>query len=308
MMMETREPAMGSAGAGCEEFDHEGEDFLALIAVEAEGELGGEEAVVDAHVVAAAVDACGEVAAALGEFGEGAGEGDGGLACGGVDGCVEEFEDWRCEDVHAEEAEVVAETEAWDIEFLFCLSGRGFFEDAADFVEAGAVLDAGAADGAVVGEFTFVGFLDCGDGAGFAAGDIDELASAADGGAADVEVVADHEEEWFSGGEFPGAEDGVAVAEGCVLRDELEAAGVGASGGAVGGFVVWVDDDADFLHTSHDGFLDDDLEGGFFDAVPVDERLEGERALGLAGGGDDGFTDIHEGELRSEVERLGGTV
>ena len=307
-MMETRVPAMGSACAGCEEFDHEGEDFLALIAVEAEGELGGEETVVDAHVVAAAVDACGEVAAALSEFGEGAGEGDRGLSGGGGDGGFEEFEDWRREDVHAEEAEVVAESEAGDVEFLFCLSGRGFFEDAADFVEPGAVLDAGAADGAVVGEFAFVGFLDGGDRAGFAAGDIDELAGAADGGAANVEVVADHEEERFTGGEFFGAEDGVAVAEWVVLGDELEAAGVGAGGGAVGGFVVRVDDDADFFHTGHDGFLDNDLEGGFFCAVPVDERLEGERALRLAGGGDDGFTDIHEGEQRSEVERLGGTV
>ena len=105
-----------------------------------------------------------------------------------------------------------------------------------------------------------------------------------------------------------GAVDGVAVAEGGVLGDELETAGVRACGGAVGGFVVRVDDDADFFHAGHDGFLDDDLEGGFFGTVPVDERLEGERALRLAGGGDDGFTNIHEGEQRSEVERLGGTV
>jgi len=50
-----------------------GEDFVAVFAGEAEGELGGEQAVVDADVMAAAVEFVGEVALAGGELRESVG-------------------------------------------------------------------------------------------------------------------------------------------------------------------------------------------------------------------------------------------
>ena len=62
---------------GGEEFDEVAEDFVAVFAVEGEGELGGEEAVFHAEVVAASVEFGSEVAFALRELREGGAEVDG---------------------------------------------------------------------------------------------------------------------------------------------------------------------------------------------------------------------------------------
>jgi hypothetical protein len=58
-----------------------------------------------------------------------------------------------------------------------------------------------------------------------------------------------------------------------------------------------VQHDADFLDPGFAHFLDQDGERGLGGAIAVDERLQGKRALSPAGGGDDGFADIH-GVLR----------
>ena len=65
----------GMAGSGVglgEEIDEQGEYFVAVLAGEAEGELGGEQAVVEIDVMAAALDFVGEIAFAAGGLGEGA--------------------------------------------------------------------------------------------------------------------------------------------------------------------------------------------------------------------------------------------
>ena len=51
-----------------EEFDDVGEDFVAVVSGEAECELGGEKAVADSDVVAAALEFVSEVAFAMGDF------------------------------------------------------------------------------------------------------------------------------------------------------------------------------------------------------------------------------------------------
>ena len=111
--------------------------------------------------------------------------------------------------------------------------------------------------------------------------------------AADVEVVADQVQEGLAADELAGAVDGVAIAERLGLRDERQAAGVLAGGVGVGGLVARADHDADFLDAGAQHFFDDDGEDGFFHAVAVDQGLQRQGALVAAGGGDDGFADLH---------------
>lgn len=296
---------MRSGGAGAfalgEEFEEEGEDLIAIASVEGEGDLGVQEAVMDAEIVAAAAGFEGEVAFVAGEFGEGGGEleGAGLLGVG-----AEDMEDGRGEDVHAEEAEVMGGAQTGDKEALLGFGGGGFFNDLGDVVEVGMAGEALTADGAVEGQFAFVGALDGGHGAAMGGGGIDELPGAALFGGGDVEVIADEEEEGIIAGEGTCGEDGMAEAAGIGLFDELEAISMRAGGRAERLLIAGGDHHGDVIDTGGEGFLDDNGEGGFGLAVAVVEVLQWEGALGAAGGGDDGFRDLHGGGGRRGVGYL----
>jgi len=175
-------------------------------------------------------------------------------AAGGELAC-EDFHDGRSEHVESEKAEIIAGAEAGDDEFLFRLGGGGFFEDGFDFEELVTSCDAVAADGAVVWQFAFVCGLHGGDRAFFLSDRVEELGGAGCFGAAEVEVITDHEEEGIVAGEGGGAMDCVAVAQGFGLWDEVHAAGVGSGGSGVCGFVAGADDYGYFLDASVGDFL-----------------------------------------------------
>ena len=88
---------------------------------------------------------------------------------------------------------------------------------------------------------------------------------------------------------------------------KVSRAGVRAGGGAIRGLVAGADDDADLLDPGAQDFLDDDRERGLGDAVAIDERLQRERALVFAGGGDEGLADVH-GRVRRELPKSGRSV
>ena len=134
-----------------------------------------------------------------------------------------------------------------------------------------------------------------GDGAFFGAGDFDELTGAASLGGAEIEVVADEEEEGIVLAKVRSAVDGVGIAEGGGLFDKGEAGGVGSGSGAVGGFIAGADDDADALNAGAEDFLEDDGQSGLAGAVAVHEGLKGQGALMFASGGDEGLGDFHAG-------------
>ncbi len=285
----------GSGAAMGEEFDELGEDFVAVAAGEGEGGLGHEQAVLHVEIVAAAFDFEGEIPFVDGEVGQGGGEG-GFLAGRGGEAGVEDVHDARGEDVHSEKAEVMPGAQAGNDEPLLGFGGRGFLDHVLDRVDAGAPAVQAPADGAVVGELAFVGGLDGGDGAGFGGGEGGELLETGFGPGTDVEMVADQQRERVAAGERRGAGDGVAVAEGLGLLDEVQASGVRARGLAVEAVVAGGNDDGDFLDAAGEDFLEDDGEGGFGTAIAVHERLEGKPPLVVAGGGDDGFAEVHGGE------------
>lgn len=292
-------PAEFAAG---EEVDEQAEDLVAMAAVEAEGELGVEQAVADTDIVASAFGFEGEVAFAFGELIEGGGELErGGLGGGGF----EQFHDARGEHVHAEETEVMTGTEAGDEQALFGFGGGGFFDDLGDFVEAVLTGEAAGTDGAVEGEAAFVGGLNGGDGATVVGGDFDQLGGAATRFVGGVQMIADEEEKGGVTDERSAAEDGIAEAARLGLFEELEAARVGTGGGAECLLIAGGGDDADFLDAGGEGFLDDDAESGFGFSVAIDEGLEGESPLAAAGGGDECLFDLHGRALTSPVDARG---
>src|SRR6266516_3619422 len=107
-------------------------------------------------------------------------------------------------------------------------------------------------------------------------------------------MIADEQKERRGIDEGLGAGDGVAVAERLELFDEMQAAVMLAGGGAVGGLIAGVNDDANFLDAGGEDFFNDDGQSGFGDAVAVHEALERKSALVLSGGGDDCSFDFYK--------------
>ena len=274
-----------------QEFHQVRENLVAILSLEGEGELGGQEAVTHPDVVSATFEGGGQVAFAADELGQGGTELDGVVVGGGEFG--QEIHDPWGQDMHAKEAEVVTGAEAGDVQVLFGFGGGGLFADLVHLINAAVRARESATDRSVVGEFAFVGGLNRRDGTVFGAGDFDELLGAGFGSVLDVEVVADQEQERLRSREFAAAQHGVAVAARRILGDEVEPAGQIARSQAIGGFIARPDDEADLLDAGPQDFLGENAEGGFFEAVAVHERLERERGLRAAGGGDDGSFDFH---------------
>lgn len=152
---------------------------MAILTVQGEGELSGEQAVFETEIVAASVEFVGEIAFLGGESGECGREVKGAGSAESLDVILEQVHERGRQGVHSEEAKVMAGSQTGHNEALLGLGWRGFFEDLVDFVEAGLGGDAFAADCAVEGESAFMGGLDGGDGAVLGTGDGDELLGAA---------------------------------------------------------------------------------------------------------------------------------
>ena len=282
---------------GGDDFDELGEDFLAILAIKGEGELGIEQAEADADVEAASAGFVGEIAFAAGQFSQGGGELNFFARFGVGHFMIEQIEHRGSEDMHAEEAEIMSGAQPRDDQLLFGIGGGGFFEDFIDQIKERAAGDAFAADGAVVREHIFAGGLDGGDGAGFGAGDFHELLGAAPFFLAEVEVIADEVEERFTRGKRPGAEEGVSVAERGGLFDELEFALPIAGGGGIAALVAGADDEANLVDAGAAGFFENDAQGRFGGAIAIDQGLDGKFMLVRASGGDDGFFYSHSSRV-----------
>jgi len=151
---------------------------------------------------------------------------------------AEDALDCRSENVHPEEAEIVTGAQPWDVELLLRFSGCGLFEHRFDLIQALRRIHELAADRAVVGQLAFMRGLHGGDGAVFRPGNLHELLGAAFLRGAQVEMVANEEEERIVPAKGGGAVDGVRVAQRGGLFDERESAGVRPRGGPVGDLIA----------------------------------------------------------------------
>ena len=104
-------------------------------------------------------------------------------------------------------------------------------------------------------------------------------------------------EERLAAHEAPRTLDRVCVAGRPDLLHEGQPPGVLADRVRIGRLIAGADHDADFLDAGAQCFLDDDAQHGLLDAVPVDQRLQRQRSLIAAGGGDDGLGDFHGDDL-----------
>jgi hypothetical protein len=107
-------------------------------------------------------------------------------------------------------------------------------------------------------------------------------------------MVAYKVKKWLRADKFTGAENGVTVAEGLFLVNELNATGIGFGPLGIGNFIPRPDNDADFLDFGSQYLFDDDIQHGFFYPVTINKCLQGEGSLPAACGRDDGFFDYHE--------------
>lgn len=298
MMIATSLPAMRGEGVSAtvvgEEFEELHEHIVAVGAVERQGELGGEQAIFFADVVAAAFDGEREVTFTGGELGECGGELDTAAVAGSGDVFGEDLHHQRSEHVHSKKTEVVAGAQTGNDETLLGSGGRGFFEDVLDFIQVRALRDALAADGAVIRQHAFASGLNGGDGGGFGRGGFDELLGAALIRVADVEVIADEMEKRRGADELAGTVQRVAVTERRGLLNELQPPRERAGCRAERIRRAGADDQADFFRAGTDGFFEDDLERGFRFSIAIHQSLEWERVRFFAGSGDNGFFDVHD--------------
>ena len=195
--------------------------------------------------------------------------------------------------MHAEEAEVVSGAEARDDEFLLSDGGGGFFDDVGNIVEVFLTADAGAANRAVEGEFTFVSGLDGGNGAIGRFRDGEKLLEAGVFGEGEVEVVAHHEKEAIVAREFLGAENGLAVAEGFALFNEGDLIKVIGDGRREVALGAGCNDDGSGLDAAGEDFIEKECGDSLGFAAWANKSLQREMLLLGTGCCDDRFLNLH---------------
>ena len=252
-----------------------------------------EQTVFRTYVVTTALKFAGEIALARRELCQGVAEVNAALLPGFSDFLGEHIHHDRSEHVHSEEAEVVARSQSGNNQTLLSFRRCGFLDNFSNLEQAMASGNKSSAHAAIEWQHAFVRGLNSGDAAIFCNGDFNELLGAAFLGSTEIQVIADKKEERSFPNELAGAVHSVAVAQRCRLFDERDAPGVAAGGSAKCRLIARTYDDADFIHSGLEDFLDDDLQGGLGGTVAIDEALEREGSLSLAGGSDDGFLDFH---------------
>ena len=205
----------------------------------------------------------------------------------------EQVHDRGCEDVDAEQAEVVAGPQPRHLQGLLRLAGGRLLDDILDLVKVISEGDSPPADGPVVGEHVLAGRLHGGDGAALRLRLLDDLLRTTLGPAADVEVVADEVEERLVAGEGVGQPEGMAIAAGLFLFEEDEPAGVLAGGLGIGALIARADDQGDLVGAGLDDLLKDDPESLLLGSVAVDQRLQRQSPLVPRSCRDDGSVDVH---------------
>ena len=237
-----------------EQFHQAAQHLVAVLAVQRQGQLGREQAVLDADVVAMRLQLAGQVPLAFGELGQGGGQMHAPLA-GPRHLLREHLHDRRRQHVHAEETKVMAGPQPGDDQPLLGLGGRGLLQHFRDLIQPFAPGDEAPANRPVVRQLALVRRLHGGHGAILRPGDLDQLLRGALA-AADVEMVADQQQERNAARKLTRASDRVPVAEGRALFDEPEPPALPAGGGGVSGLVSRADDHADFLDAGRQDFLD----------------------------------------------------
>ena len=144
------------------------------------------------------------------------------LADVAADQVVEQLEDRRRQQVHAEEAEEMPRAEAGHLEPQLGQRGVGLLDDLVDDVDLGMLRLPAAGDRPVLVDQVLPGGLHGGDGAPLGRGQLDQLAGASPGLGGDVHMIAQQQEAGLIAGERPGAPDGMAVALGLGLDGELQ--------------------------------------------------------------------------------------
>ena len=86
---------------------------------------------------------------------------------------------------------------------------------------------------------------------------------------------------------------GIPIAAGGRLLDERQRPCVVAGRLAVGGLAAGTHHHAYFLDTRGDDFFQNDLQGGFFDAVQIHKSLQRQAVLVGPRGSHDGSSDLH---------------
>lgn len=274
-----------------QQFDEGGEDFCAVLAGQAKGQLRVQQAVTRSEVIAAVLHLEGEVAFRAGQFVERGGNRAG--AGPALEQALDEIHDGGREHVQTEEAEIVAGTQPGDEDSLFGLRGSGLFEHGVDAVQAGLAVLGLATHGAELRELSFAGGLDGGNRTILLLGGGDEARGTAGAVAAHEEVIAHHVKEGLRAGEGARARERMGVAARLGLFDEADTRGVLAGGGSVGCLIAGANHDRDLFHAGPGGFFEQDSEDAALDAIAVDEHLQGQPPLGRGGGGEDTLFDPH---------------
>ena len=119
-----------------EQFDQAGENLVAILSIEREGQLRGEQAVLRADVVPASLQLAGEIAFAAGELRQRVAQMNSALLSGACDVVREHVHHHGRQHMHAEETQVVAGAQAGHDELLLGLGRSGLFDNLGDLIEA----------------------------------------------------------------------------------------------------------------------------------------------------------------------------
>ena len=178
-------------------------------------------------------------------------------------------------------------------QMLFRLRRGWFFENPFNLIKLRSMGNSLAANRAVEWQQALTSRLHRRNGAVFRGRDANQLFRASPWFPAEVKMVADQMEKGIIGDELARAVERVPVSQGRGLFHETEAIAPASGGGEIDFPIPRTNHNADFLGAGAQGFFDDDLQGGFLDAIAIHQRLKGEPVLVSASRRYDCLFDFH---------------
>lgn len=117
---------------------------------------------------------------------------------------------------------------------------------------------------------------------------------------ADVEMISNKMEKWFSFREFFCAPNSVTVSAGLILIDKRYSSGVISSNGSISSFILRVDDHTNLVNSGLRDFVYDYTQHGFLLTITVNQCLKRQIPLSLPRGCNNCLCNFHDMFLQLE--------
>jgi hypothetical protein len=155
-----------------------------------------------------------------------------------------------------------------------CSASGGFLDHTFDLKEIRLLSHPQTSNRPEVGEHRLAGGLDGRDGAFVLTGHLDELLGTLFSRPAKIQVVPHQMKEGLFADVIARTQEGLPIPSSLLLHEECQSINPFSGRVSKGLFCAWTEDHGDRIDARRIDFLNDHFQGGFFNAISVDQSLQ----------------------------------